>query len=85
MTVQPPCDVSMSSQLMSCCIFSSPEPDHAPGGHWPPYTYNRKIVKKAFIFCVKKCLVNPFIIPANRDPWVQIGHAPRASLSAIGL
>ena len=40
---------------------------------------------KAFIFCVKQCLVSPFIIPANGDPGVQIGHAPGASLSAIGL
>ena len=29
--------------------------------------------------------ISPFIIPANRDPGVQIGHAPGASLSAIGL
>ena len=29
---------------------------------------------RAFIFCVKQCLVSPFIIPANRDPGVQIGH-----------
>ena len=40
---------------------------------------------RAFIFCVKQCLVSPSIIPANRDPGVQIGHAPGASLSAIGL
>ena len=33
----------------------------------------------------KLCLVSPFIIPANRDPGVQIGHTPGASLSAIGL
>ena len=39
----------------------------------------------AFIFCVKQCLVSPFIIPANRDPGVQISHSPGASLSAIGL
>ena len=32
---------------------------------------------RAFIFCVKQCLVIPFIIPANRDPGVQIGHARR--------
>ena len=31
---------------------------------------------RAFIFCVKQCLVSPFIIPANRDPGVQIDHAP---------
>ena len=37
------------------------------------------------MFCVKQCLVSPFIIPANRDPGVQIGHAPGASLFAIGL
>ena len=40
---------------------------------------------RAFIFCVKQCLVSPFIIPANHDPGVQIIHAPGASLSAIGL
>ena len=40
---------------------------------------------RAFIFYVKQCLVSPFIIPANRDPGVQIGHTPGASLSAIGL
>ena len=40
---------------------------------------------RAFIFCVKQCLVSPFIILANRDPGVQIGHVPGASLSAIGL
>ena len=34
----------------------------------------------AFIFCVKQYLVSSFIIPANRDPWVKIGHAPGASL-----
>ena len=31
---------------------------------------------RAFISCVKQCLVGPYIIPANRDPGVQIGHAP---------
>ena len=37
------------------------------------------------VFCAKQCLVSPFIIPANRDPGVQIGHAPGALLSAIVL
>ena len=31
---------------------------------------------RAFIFCVKQCLVSPFMIPANHDPGVQIGYAP---------
>ena len=39
---------------------------------------------RAFIFCVKQYLLSPFIISANRDPGVQVGHAPGASLSAIG-
>ena len=40
---------------------------------------------RAFIFCVKQCLVSPFINLANYDPGVQIDDAPEASLSAIGL
>ena len=45
---------------------------------FPTETFNVRFYElflrpRAFIFCVKQCLVSPFIIPANRDPRVQIG------------
>ena len=67
---------------------------HAPGviglkkliiGKHVKKSYSETMRPRAFIFCVKQCLVSPFIIPANSDPGVQIGHAPGASLSVIGL
>ena len=45
------------------------------GKHVKKIFFSETMRPRAFIFCVKQCLVSPFIIPANRDPGVQIGHA----------
>ena len=47
--------------------------------------FSETIRPRALIFYVYQCLVTPFINPANRVPGAQIGHAPGASLSNIGL
>ena len=45
------------------------------GKHVKKIFFSETMRPRAFIFCVKQCLVSPFIILANRNPGVQIGHA----------